>query len=123
MTTKIEAYNQKKDFVERITRFSKSINQESCDKLGARVKLVDAYYGFYGNSSCSTWGTDIVCAVEGVLVQLLRSAINTATREAGEAMERARLDAAQEAQEILQETHLPEKEIDNESQREGISNV
>ena len=102
--TKIEVYNIAKDEAQQMEKFLSNITDSSCDKKGVKVTLSDSYLGWYGRSSCGSWG-DVVCRemkwqMEHMLVTLAKAAAERLSKIA----EDKRLAAKEEAEAILKET-------------------
>jgi hypothetical protein len=101
---KIDDYKAAKARAERFRNFATSCRDPGCDKFGAKVKITEDYKGYYGNSSCGSWGGDeIIKAVEAEIALAFRELIDRVAAKAERAAEVARLAAAEEAREVLSE--------------------
>ena len=63
--SKIDDFNASKAKLERIGQFATSAQDSgNVDKFGAKIVLSDTYLGFYGNSSCGSWGNEVISEME-----------------------------------------------------------
>ena len=102
--TKIEAYREAQNTLSLMKDFVETRGNPSCDKKGCKVTIKDDYLGLYGCSSTSSWGTavrkELEWQMEHNIGTLALQAIDRLTAQA----EEKRLEAKEEAEEILKAT-------------------
>lgn len=102
---KIEDYRRAKGKADRLkTLAMRAAGENRCDKFGAVVTLTDTHYGFYGDSTCRSWGDEEVKAVTDVIKTHWVFLVRAAAKKAADEAEQARKSAEAEAREVLQET-------------------
>lgn len=103
--SKIEEYRRAKGKAVRLETLAKrAAGENRCDKFGAVVTLTDTHYGFYGDSTCRSWGDDEVKTIQEVIKSHWRFLVSAAAKKAADEAEQARKAAESEAREVLQET-------------------
>ena len=102
--TKIETYQKAKTEVEKLEKFIKNWNDSQCDKKGIRFNNVETYMGWYGNSSVSSWDESVVSNMKTIMSEQIPYLAELALEKAKKSAELKRLDAKNEAMEILKET-------------------
>ena len=103
--SKIAEYKRAKAKAERLATLARRAGGgDRCDKFRAVVTLTDTSYGFYGDSSCRSWGDEEVEAVREAIMGHWRFLCEVAAKEAARKAEQARKDAEAEAREVLELT-------------------
>lgn len=105
MGNKIDEWKRAAGFAASLRNLETKASRADTDKFGATVKLTDTYIGYYGCSSCGSWGGDaIVKAVEREISDRWKWLIRCAAERAECEAEKLRKDAQEEARAVLEET-------------------
>lgn len=74
------------------------------DKFGMNFTIDETYLGYYGSSSVHSWGDRIVTAMKSEIEKHLRELAEHAAKRLEAATEKARIEAQEEARQILKDT-------------------
>lgn len=102
--SKIDDYKKAKGELEVAERYLAASTDSRCDKFGAHVAVTDGYQGYYGKSSCSSWGKPFMDAVAAEFQGRIGMGIQWVVERRRRECEAARLAAESEAREVLRET-------------------
>ena len=103
--SKLAEFKRLKSNADRLAKLAElASGAHRCDKFRAAVTLTDTSLGFYGDSSCRSWGEEETEAVRLAIMDHWFFLITAAARKAAAEAEQARKAAEDEAREVLELT-------------------
>ena len=103
--SKIEEYKEAKEKAKRIKKFVENVKDTNyADKFGADITISRSHTGYYGNSSCYSWGEEIQEEVKKQIGLELHTLIVHAAERMEVEAEAAREAARSEALSVLDNT-------------------
>lgn len=101
---KMDQWREAKARAKSTRDFATRCHKDSCDKFGATVELSATYQGSYGSSSVHRWSEAEITNVTKEIIQVgFRHFANLAANRAERELEHCRLEATDEAHEILED--------------------
>ena len=102
--SKIEDFHRAKEEVAALEVFVKVMEDDGFDKKGARIEKMDTWIGRYGSSGVSSWKDSVKKAIIDEMTNSIPALAKQALEKAKQKAEEKRIEAADEAREILKET-------------------
>ena len=107
--SKIDDYLRYKAQSDEMRKFADDVNKPRdgsyyADKFGMNFTINETWIGYYGSSSVYSWGDRIVVAMKNEIDKHLRELAEQAAKRLESVTERARIEAQDEARQILKDT-------------------
>ena len=107
--SKVDDYLKCKEQSDELRSFANSVNKPykegfHADKFGIRLTVNETWLGYYGSSSAYSWSDRIVTVMKNEIENRLRELAEHAAKRLEAVTEKARIEAQDEARQILATT-------------------